>query len=112
VSSRLTPPALVPALLTVPGRLLPAGPANRDVALGARKGLFIVDLQNPYDPPRFLPHNSSWEVADVQVSPRPLSFSAPCAYAFIMQWNPFPHRSEWVVSTVSSQPSLGARHLS
>lgn len=55
-------------------------PAYRDVALGARKGLFIVDLQNPYDPPRFLPHNSSWEVADVQ-------------------WNPFPCRSEWVVST-------------
>lgn len=50
-------------------RLLSAGPANRDVALGARKGLFIVDLQNPYDPPRFLPHNSSWEVADVQVRP-------------------------------------------
>ncbi|GEM10921.1 WD repeat protein [Rhodotorula toruloides] len=59
-------------------------PANRDVALGARKGLFVVDLQNPYDPPRFLPHNSSWEVADVQ-------------------WNPFPHRSEWVVSTSNQQ---------
>ncbi|KAM0753036.1 hypothetical protein T439DRAFT_332981 [Meredithblackwellia eburnea MCA 4105] len=64
-------------------------PASRDVALGARKvgatppplGLFIVDLQNPYDPPRFLPHHSAWEVADVQ-------------------WNPFPQRSEWVVSTV------------
>lgn len=49
---------------------------------GARKGLYIVDLQNPYDPPRFLPHNSAWEVADVQ-------------------WNPFPARSEWVASTVS-----------
>lgn len=61
-------------------------PAYRDVALGARKGLFIVDLQNPYDPPRFLPHNSSWEVADVQ-------------------WNPFPCRSEWVVSTVRSPSS-------
>ncbi|GAA5838036.1 hypothetical protein JCM11251_006830 [Rhodosporidiobolus azoricus] len=59
-------------------------PANRDVALGARKGLFIVDLQNPYDPPRFLPHSSAWEVADVQ-------------------WNPFPHRSEWVASTSNQQ---------
>ncbi|GAA5995621.1 uncharacterized protein JCM10292_005285 [Rhodotorula paludigena] len=59
-------------------------PANRDVALGARKGLFIVDLQNPYDPPRFLPHHSAWEVADVQ-------------------WNPFPARSEWVVSTSNQQ---------
>ncbi|KAK4047185.1 hypothetical protein OIO90_006294 [Microbotryomycetes sp. JL221] len=55
-------------------------PANRDVALGGRKGLWIVDLQNPYDPPRYLPHNSAWEVADVQ-------------------WNPFPARSEWVAST-------------
>lgn len=45
------------------------------------QGLFIVDLQNPYDPPRFLPHHSAWEVADVQ-------------------WNPFPSRSEWVASTV------------
>ncbi|GAA5868359.1 hypothetical protein JCM8547_002164 [Rhodosporidiobolus lusitaniae] len=59
-------------------------PANRDVALGARKGLFIVDLQNPYDPPRFLPHSSAWEVADVQ-------------------WNPFPQRSEWVASTSNQQ---------
>ena len=50
---------------------------------GARKGLYIVDLQNPYDPPRFLPHHSPWDVADVQ-------------------WNPFPARSEWVVSTVRS----------
>ncbi|GAA5873777.1 hypothetical protein JCM1840_002070 [Sporobolomyces johnsonii] len=59
-------------------------PANRDVALGARKGLFICDLQNPWDPPRFLPHDSAWEVADVQ-------------------WNPFPSRSEWVVSTSNQQ---------
>lgn len=54
---------------------------NAAFCRGARKGLFIVDLQNPYDPPRFLPHNSAWEVADVQ-------------------WNPFPARSEWVASTV------------
>ncbi|GAA5900867.1 Mtc5p [Sporobolomyces salmoneus] len=59
-------------------------PANRDVALGARKGLYVVDLQNPWDIPRFLPHDSAWEVADVQ-------------------WNPFPARSEWVVSTSNQQ---------
>ena len=57
-------------------------PANRDVALGARKGLFIIDLENPYDSPRFLRHQTPWEVADVQ-------------------WNPHPCRSELVVSTVS-----------
>ncbi|SGY76496.1 BQ5605_C005g03494 [Microbotryum silenes-dioicae] len=76
-------------------------PSNRDVALGARKGLFIVDLQNPWDPPRFLPHHSPWEVADVQ-------------------WNPFPARSEWVVSTSCQQvivynldfsPSLASSHI-
>ncbi|SCV69342.1 BQ2448_2362 [Microbotryum intermedium] len=76
-------------------------PSNRDVALGARKGLFIVDLQNPWDPPRFLPHYSPWEVADVQ-------------------WNPFPARSEWVVSTSSQQvivynlsfsPSFASSHI-
>lgn len=59
-------------------------PANRDVALGSRTGLYIVDLQNPYDPPRFLPHASAWEVSDVQ-------------------WNPFPARSEWVCSTSNQQ---------
>lgn len=68
--------------LHVADRMCAVGPANRDVALGARKGLYVVDLQNPWDIPRFLPHDSAWEVADVQ-------------------WNPFPARSEWVVSTVS-----------
>lgn len=56
--------------------------ANRDVVLGARKGLFIVDLENPYDPPRFLAHLTTWEVADIQ-------------------WNPHPARAHWVASTVS-----------
>ena len=41
-------------------------------------------MQNPWDIPRFLPHDSAWEVADVQ-------------------WNPFPARSEWVVSTSNQQ---------
>ncbi|PWN97571.1 hypothetical protein FA09DRAFT_330257 [Tilletiopsis washingtonensis] len=54
--------------------------ANRDVVLAARKGLFIVDLENPYDTPRFLAHSSRWEVADCQ-------------------WNPHPARAHWVAST-------------
>ncbi|BGP19369.1 hypothetical protein JCM10213v2_007458 [Rhodosporidiobolus nylandii] len=57
-------------------------PANRDVALGARKGLFIVDLQNPYDPPRFLPHNSSWEVADVQSNQQSVIYNLSYSTAF------------------------------
>lgn len=50
--------------------------------LAARKGLFIVDLENPYEPPRFLAHASRWQVADCQ-------------------WNPHPARAQWVASTVS-----------
>lgn len=54
-------------------------PANRDVALGSRTGLYIVDLQNPYDPPRFLPHASAWEVSDVQVRRKSGENSLPAA---------------------------------
>ncbi len=31
-------------------------PANRDVVLAARKGLFIIDLEDPFAPPRFWAH--------------------------------------------------------
>lgn len=55
-------------------------PAQRDVVLGARKGLFIVDLDNPYDHPRVLHNLTTWEVADIQ-------------------WNPHPSRANWVAST-------------
>ncbi|EPQ26720.1 uncharacterized protein PFL1_05699 [Pseudozyma flocculosa PF-1] len=55
-------------------------PANRDVVLAARKGLFILDLDDPYVPPRFLAHMTTWEAVDIQ-------------------WNPHPARSNWVAST-------------
>ncbi|KTW32087.1 uncharacterized protein T551_00769 [Pneumocystis jirovecii RU7] len=42
---------------------------GRDVILASRKGILVVDIDNPYDPPRFLPHFTTWEVADVQSSP-------------------------------------------
>ncbi|KAF8453024.1 hypothetical protein BGX38DRAFT_1141833 [Terfezia claveryi] len=51
-----------------------------------RQGLHIVDLDNPYDPPRFLQHRTAWEVADVQ-------------------WSPFAARDYWVVST-SNQKAM------
>ncbi|KAJ6262107.1 hypothetical protein Dda_2912 [Drechslerella dactyloides] len=51
-----------------------------------RDGLHIVDLDNPFSPPRFLRHLSSWDVADVQ-------------------WSPFAVRDYWVVST-SNQKAL------
>ncbi|EPS40546.1 hypothetical protein H072_5615 [Dactylellina haptotyla CBS 200.50] len=61
-------------------------PSGRDVVLASRDGLHIIDLDNPYNPPRFLRHLSSWEVADVQ-------------------WSPFAIRDYWVVST-SNQKAL------
>ncbi|KAG0148717.1 hypothetical protein CROQUDRAFT_75131 [Cronartium quercuum f. sp. fusiforme G11] len=65
---------------------LSISPENRDVVLGARKGLFIVDLNHPYQPPRFLAHSATWDVADIQ-------------------WSPHPERRKWVAST-SSQKAL------
>ncbi|KAG0355354.1 hypothetical protein BGZ54_001185 [Gamsiella multidivaricata] len=61
-------------------------PSSRDVVLAARKGLFIIDLENPYEPPRLLHHLTKWEVADVQ-------------------WNPHFSRENWIAST-SNQKAL------
>lgn len=61
-------------------------PSGRDVVLGSKEGLHIIDLDSPYSPPRFLPHRTPWEVADVQ-------------------WSPFADRDYWVVST-SNQKAL------
>lgn len=44
------------------------------------QGLLIIDLDNPYSPPRFIRHRIGFEVADVQ-------------------WSPFASRAEWVAST-------------
>lgn len=54
-------------------------PSGRDVCLAARKGLFILDLDDAWATPRFLPHYSDI-VADVQ-------------------WSPHSTRAHWVVST-------------
>lgn len=55
-------------------------PSGRDIVLASRKGLLVVDLDNPYEPPRSLNHLTSWNVADVQ-------------------WNVHQHRTNWVAST-------------
>lgn len=44
-------------------------PWGRDVVLAGRKGLYIIDLDNPFSPPRWLRHLTSFEVADVQWCP-------------------------------------------
>ncbi|KIW16743.1 hypothetical protein PV08_03932 [Exophiala spinifera] len=61
-------------------------PSGRDVALASKEGLHIIDLDSPYSVPRYLPHRTPWEVADVQ-------------------WSPFAARDYWVVST-SNQKAL------
>ncbi|KAL2795963.1 hypothetical protein BJX66DRAFT_153600 [Aspergillus keveii] len=61
-------------------------PCGRDVVLASKEGLHIIDLDSPYSPPRYLPHHTPWEVADVQ-------------------WSPFAARDYWVVST-SNQKAL------
>ncbi|KAF2281615.1 uncharacterized protein EI97DRAFT_447532 [Westerdykella ornata] len=44
-------------------------PSGRDVVLAGKSGLYIVDLDNPYSPPRHVIYRSSFDVADVQWSP-------------------------------------------
>ncbi|KAJ5092567.1 hypothetical protein NUU61_007437 [Penicillium alfredii] len=61
-------------------------PCGRDVVLASKEGLHVIDLDSPYSPPRYLPHHTPWEVADVQ-------------------WSPFAARDCWVVST-SNQKAL------
>lgn len=44
-------------------------PSGRDVVLASKTGLFILDLDSPYSPPRHILHRTDWDVADVQWSP-------------------------------------------
>ncbi|KAG7736448.1 hypothetical protein KL911_004829 [Ogataea haglerorum] len=61
-------------------------PSGRDVVLAGRKGLFVIDLDDPFAAPRWLHHQTSWEVADVQ-------------------WSPHKSKPSWVVST-SNQKAM------
>lgn len=61
-------------------------PSGRDVVLASRSGLFIIDLDDPFSPPRWLHHVTPWQVADVQ-------------------WYPHPAKPYWVVST-SNQKAI------
>ena len=55
-------------------------PAGRDIVLASKSGLRIIDLDNLFSLPRFIPNQSSWDVADVQ-------------------WSPFAARAEWIATT-------------
>lgn len=58
-------------LLRVDGAVgaMSLSPNGRDAVLAGRRGLFIIDLDDPFTTPRWLHHITSWEVADVQWSP-------------------------------------------
>ncbi|KNC99973.1 uncharacterized protein SPPG_05348 [Spizellomyces punctatus DAOM BR117] len=72
--------------LAPPVTSLSISPNGRDVVLAAKRGLYIVDLDNPYDPPRVIHHMTNWEVSDVQ-------------------WNPHKSREHWIATT-SNQKAL------
>lgn len=61
-------------------------PSGRDVVLASRQGLHIIDLDDPFSPPRWLRHVTPWQVADVQ-------------------WSPHPAKPHWVIST-SNQKAI------
>lgn len=61
-------------------------PCSRDAVLAGHGGLLIVDLDDPFLAPRWLPHDTKWQVADVQ-------------------WCPHASHAQWVVST-SNQRAL------
>nr|ACZ81474.1 CND01460 [Kwoniella heveanensis] len=48
-------------------------PCSRDVCLASRKGLYILDVANLNNAPRFIPQGGTWQIADVQWSPHPVT---------------------------------------
>lgn len=62
-------------------------PNGRDVVLAGHRGLYVVDLDDPFSPPRWIQHLTSWEVADVQ-------------------WSPHPSKPAWVISTSNQKAML------
>lgn len=79
---------------------LSLSPSNRDVVLGARKGLYIVDLANPWDRPRLVSSvaHSALRRRLTCVRSYPQR-SAPVD----VQWSVHPIRSHWIVSTSGSE---------
>lgn len=75
-------------LLRVDGAVgaMSLSPNGRDAVLAGRRGLFIIDLDEPFTTPRWLHHITSWEVADVQ-------------------WSPHKTKPSWCIST-SNQKAL------
>jgi hypothetical protein len=43
---------------------LSISPSHRDVCLASRKGLYILDLANLNNAPRFIPQGGTWQIAE------------------------------------------------
>ncbi|KAJ3320791.1 hypothetical protein HDV06_004802 [Boothiomyces sp. JEL0866] len=65
---------------------LSISPLGTDAVLAAKRGLYIIDLERPFQQPKMFQHVSKWDVADVY-------------------WNPHLVRSNWIAST-SNQKAL------
>ncbi|KAJ3312276.1 hypothetical protein HDV04_003297 [Boothiomyces sp. JEL0838] len=65
---------------------LSISPLGTDAVLAAKRGLYIIDLEHPFQQPKMFQHVSKWDVADVY-------------------WNPHLARSNWIAST-SNQKAL------
>ncbi|KAJ3147784.1 hypothetical protein HDU89_005143 [Geranomyces variabilis] len=86
-SSLQMPSAATQAVhLVQPVTSLSISPNGDDAVLAAKKGLYIVNLEQLYEPPRVIHHMTNWEVSDVQ-------------------WNPHRSRAYWIATT-SNQKAL------
>lgn len=76
-------------LLRVDGAIgaMSLSPNGRDAVLAGRRGLFIIDLDDPFTTPRWLHHITAWEVADVQ-------------------WSPHSAKPLWCISTLNQKALL------
>ncbi|KXS22169.1 hypothetical protein M427DRAFT_26805 [Gonapodya prolifera JEL478] len=83
---------------------------GRDVVLASKKGLYIIDLDNPVSNARFLPHISKWDVTDCQWNPHPgrESIIASTSNQTCLIWNTSPSLVEIPTSTSLAPSPLAA----
>ena len=58
---------------------LSISPSSRDVCLASRKGLYILDLANLNNAPRFIPQGGTWQIAEYVML-------LPCAFKTAESW--------------------------
>ncbi|KAJ3332972.1 hypothetical protein HDU76_012391 [Blyttiomyces sp. JEL0837] len=93
---------------------LSISPLGKNVVLAAKRGLFIVDLENPLDPPRAIKHNTKWEVTDVQWNPHSVkkSWIASTSNQKVLIWNLDPSgQATSIASALSSSHRQHVEHI-